>query len=364
MALLAAACGRNGAEEPQAAETQRIQVGAENVVVVRRGEIVAGPVISGELRPEREATVRAELSGPMAEVVVREGQAVRRGALLGRIEVRHLEDAERSARFAVRSAEQQLEVATREAARTEELVRAGALAARDLDIARSNVSAAEAQLADAQARLAAARTQLSDAVLRAPIGGVVSERAVDTGDVVSPGTALFTIIDPSSMRLEASVPSEALGDLRVGTAVRFTVRGYGQPFTGRIERINPQADPATRQVSIYVSIPNVEGRLVAGLFAEGRVVTQSGEGLIVPSNAVNTSGGTPWVLRVADGRTERVNVSIGLRDPRTERVLIAQGLQEGDVLLRGPAQGITPGTPVQVAIPEGAGAGAGTAAAR
>jgi len=176
----------------------------------------------------------------------------------------------------------------------------------------------------------------------------VADRPVNTGDVVSVGTALFTIIDPTSMRLEASVPSEELSALRVGATVQFTVRGYDKPFHGRIERISPQADPVTRQVPIFVAIPNVGGRLVAGLFAEGRVVTAAADGLVVPTNAVNTTDEAPWVLRVNNGKAERVPVKLGLRDPRTERVQIAEGVYEGDVLLRGASQGITPGTPVNV----------------
>jgi RND family efflux transporter MFP subunit len=350
LALVSGACG--GAEERTAAgasEPAAISVGSENIVTVGRERIVTGPIVSGELRAQREATVRAELSGPMVQVAVEEGQPVRTGDLLGRIEAAAQEDARRSAASAVTSAENQLAVAEREAERTQQLVAAGALAARDLDLARSNVVAAEAQLADARARLVAARQQVGDAVIRAPIAGIVSDRAVNTGDVVSPGTALFTIIDPRSMRLEADVPSEELSALRVGATVQFTVRGYDQPFEGRIERISPQADPVTRQVPIFVAIPNVGGRLVAGLFAEGRVVVDAAEGLVVPANAVNaTNRDAPWVLRVAGGRTEKVDVTLGIRDERTERVQITSGVNEGDILLRGVAQGITPGTPVAV----------------
>jgi RND family efflux transporter MFP subunit len=151
------------------------------------------------------------------------------------------------------------------------------------------------------------------------------------------------------MRLEASVPSDDLSVLRPGATVEFTVRGYDRPFSGRIERIAPQADPTTRQVPIYVAIPNVGGRLVAGLFAEGRVVSSSAEGLIVPSNAVNTNDPEPWVVRVNNGTAERVSVTLGLRDPRSEQVQIVSGLNEGDTLLRGAAQGISPGTPVKLA---------------
>jgi membrane fusion protein, multidrug efflux system len=351
-ALLATACTTEAEKAPDTEAATAVRVGAENVVVVSRETIVVGPAVSGELRAEREATVRAEIGGSMTQVAVAEGQTVRRGALLGRIETRTLDDVRQSALSAVKSADNQLAVARREMERTDSLVKAGALAARDLDVARSNVAAAEAQLADARSRLASAERDLGDTVLRAPIDGIVSKRPVNAGDVVTVGAELFTIIDPSSMRLEAAVPSDDLSQLKVGATVEFTVRGYDQTFEGRIQRIAPQADPATRQVPIYVSIPNAGGRLLAGLFAEGRVVGQRAEGLVVPANAVNTADPAPWVLRVTDGKTERVNVSLGLRDPRTEHVQVTSGVGEGDTLLRGAAQGITPGTPVTVSVPK------------
>ncbi len=346
LALLAACTTE--AEKPPSAPPAVSRLGCENVVTVGRGAIVVGPIVSGELRAEREATVRAEIGGSVTQVNgARKDRPVRRGTLLGRIETRTLDDVRQSAMSAVRNAENQLAVAQREMERTETLVKAGALAARDLDVARQTVTAAEAQLADAKSRLASADRQLADTVLRAPIDGIIANRPVNTGDVVSVGAELFTIIDPSSMRLEASVPSDDLSHLRVGATVDFTVRGYDQRFEGRITMIAPQADPVTRQVPIYVSIPNVGGRLVAGLFAEGRVVSQSAEGLVVPVNAVNTTGPTPWVLRVErrqDRTGGRCVSACRIRGPSACRS--CPGVSEGDMLLRGAAQGITPGTPV------------------
>jgi RND family efflux transporter MFP subunit len=347
-ALMAAACTGDAKKNDAAGAAAPVQVGAENVVTVKRDTIVVGPIISGALRPEREATVRAQLGGSMVQVVVQEGQPVQEGALLGRIDARQLDDARQSVQTAVQSAESQVAVAKREADRSRQLVAAGAVAQRDLDLALQNVTNAEAQLADARARLVNADKQVGDAVLRSPLTGIVSRRAVNTGDVVTPGTELFTVIDPSSMRLEASVPSESLSELRVGASVSFSVRGYDQRFEGRIARIVPQADPTTRQVPIIVSIPNTGGRLVAGLFAEGRITNKAADGLVVPINAVNTRGTSPWVLRVNNGKTEQVPVELGLRDDRTERVQLTAGVTEHDVLLRGAAQGITPGTPVNV----------------
>ena len=169
-AVLAAACGTTEAEKAPVAASAAVQIGPENVVSVEQGTIVVGPTLSGELRPQRDAKIRAELGGSMLEVHVEEGQTVMRGALLGRIETRTLDDARQSASSAVRNAENQLAVARREVERTEKLVNAGAIAARDLDLTKSQVSAVEAQLADAKARLASAERQLGDAVIRAPIG--------------------------------------------------------------------------------------------------------------------------------------------------------------------------------------------------
>ncbi len=347
-ALLAAGCGQaDNAAQSKAPAT--VAIGRESVTVVSRQPISTGPLLSGELRPEREATVRAQVGGALLDVHADQGQPVRASEILAHIDAAAIRDTQASARTAVQSAEQSLQMATREAQRTEMLVKGGALAERDLEVARNAVTAAQAQLAEARARLATATTQLDYTIVRAPITGIVSNRAVNAGDVVTSGTALFTVIDPTSMRLEASVPSEALAVLRVGAAVHFQVRGYAdQTFEGRISRISPIADPATRLVPIFVSIPNTKGRLVAGLFAEGRVTSETREALVVPSTAVDLTAARPWVLRVKNGKAERVDVGLGVRDDRSERVEVTSGVSEGDVLLTGAAQTVTPGTPVKV----------------
>jgi len=350
-ALLAAACGTGSAPPASAgsAPAAGVSVGAESVLTVAVAELRTGPLLSGALRAAREAMVRAKMPGSVLEVRAEEGQTVQRGAVIARIEARPLEDALMSSQSALRSAEQSLAVAEREAERTASLVKGGALADRDLELAKSAVTGAQAQVADARARLASVRQQLDDAVVTAPISGVLSGRPVNAGDVVSPGTLLATIIDPSSMLLEASVPSDALASLKINTPVEFEVRGYpGQTFEGHIERIAPAADPVTRQVNIFVDVPNTRGQLVAGLFAEGRVTSERRQAILVPATAVDTSGQSAWVLRLRDGKAERVPVKVGVRDDRSERIEILSGVAAGDVLLNGAARAITPGTPVTV----------------
>jgi len=354
LVMTAASCGRSGPPAAANVSPAAMTVGPETIVKVTRQQVRVGPSLSGELRPAREATVRAEVGGSVLEMHGDAGQAVARGALIGRIEALAIRDGVFSAQSGVRSAEQALDVTRREADRVASLVRGGALAERDLELARSAATAAEAQLADARARLASAQKLLDATTIRAPLAGLISHRAVNAGDVIAPGGELVTIIDPSSMRLEAAVPSEALSSLQVGAPVEFAVRGYpGQTFTGSIERLGAMADRVTRQVPIFVAIPNAGGRLLAGLFAEGRVITETREAITVPQSAVNLAGQSAWVLRLRDGRAERVDIELGARDDRTERVEVRSGLAEGDVLLGGAAQAVTPGTPVTVVEPRG-----------
>jgi RND family efflux transporter MFP subunit len=327
-------------------------IGAENIAIVTSGVLQSGPTVSGSLMPEREAAVRAQVGGSVLQTFVDQGQAVRAGQTLARIESGGLQDVYLSARAGVTAANNNADIARRELERAQKLLAAGAIAERDIEQARRSSIAANAALADARARLATAQKQVGNTVITAPIAGIVSERQATAGDVVQPGTLLFTVVDPSSMRLEGSVPAEELGQVKLGAPVTFTVNGYpGRTFSGKVTRVNPTADPATRQVRIVISIPNAEGRLVGGLFATGRLASESRTGMVVPATAVDSRSNVPAVFRIKGGKVERVPVQLGLRDEGSERIEIASGVQVGDTLLLGAAQGITTGTMVKVYSP-------------
>ncbi|MEP6474632.1 MAG: efflux RND transporter periplasmic adaptor subunit, partial [Gemmatimonadota bacterium] len=199
------------------------------------------------------------------------------------------------------------------------------------------------------ARLASADRQLRRTEMRAPFAGVVSERKVNVGDDVTPGTALFTVVDLGSLRLEASVPSDQLGMVKVGAPVQFSVDGFkGRVFNGKIERVNPTVDPSTRQIRITVSVPNDAGKLAAGLFAQGRVSAQSEAGVSVPFSAIDERGIEPVAYRLRAGKVGKVSIKLGVRDELAERVQVTSGLMAGDTVLLGSAQGISEGTTVRI----------------
>ena len=334
------------------AKPETMVVGPENVAVVRAEQIRSGPAISGSIAPERMATIRAEMSASVVQTFAEPGQRVKQGQALAQLDATVLRDQQLSARSAVTTAQSSYDIARRELSRNETLLSAGAIAERDVERARNAVLSSQGQLSTSRAQLANVNKQLDRASVQAPFAGVVAARQANAGDVVSPGTALFTVVDPASMQLEASVPADQLGAVRVGMPIDFKVNGYpNRSFTGRITRVNPTADPTTRQVKILASIPNVGSTLVGGLFAEGRVATETKSAPMVQMNAVDERGLRPSVVRLRNGKIEKVEVGLGIRDAAAETVEITQGLTPGDTVLLGAARGITLGTPVKVSAP-------------
>jgi RND family efflux transporter MFP subunit len=349
-ALALAGCNRGGDARAEQPGDAGVTIGRENIAIVAMDSIQAGPGISGSLRAENEARVRAQVGGPVLDTYVEQGQRVAKGTVLARIDDTAIRDAYLSARSAVTSAESAADVARRELERAEKLVQAGGIAEREVESARRASVAADAALADSRARLASAQEQVNYTRVTAPFSGAVAARAVSAGDVVVVGTELFTVVDPSSMRLEASVPADQLSTVRVGAPVSFTVNAYpGRTFSGKITRVSPVADPTTRQVQIIASIPNTgSAPLVGGLFAEGRVASETRRGLVVPQTAIDERGVAPAATRLKNGRVERVNVELGIRNAANETIEVRGGLAAGDTVLVGAAQGISAGTPVRV----------------
>ena len=342
-------CGKSRAESPSTDGPTPSVVGAENLTVVAETTVAFGPQVSGALSAEREARVRAELGGSILQVLAEPGQAVRAGEVLAQIEPQTAREQAMFTEALVRSLENDLRIQQRNLDRDRRLAEAGALSQRQVEQDSLTVSQAEASLAEAKARRAVADRILARSSVRSPFTGIVSARSASVGDVVREGAELFTVVDPSSLRLEAQVPAEALRNLRVGTEVQFTLAGIRDAhLTGKVSRIYPSVDPATGQVRILVTIPNPGQRVVTGLYADGRVVTESRTGLALPLAAIDERGGRAQVARVTDGRLERVNVTIGLTDRVAEVVEVTSGVARGDTVLLGTPRNLPVGTPIRL----------------
>ena len=350
--LAGSACAKKGDATTTTTVATTQTIGPDNIAVARTDTLRSGPPISGTLVAERDARIRSELAGAVQQTYVESGQRVDAGTVMARIDDAAVRDAELSAKSALTQAMVAAEQAARELQRAKTLLAAGAIAERDVEAADRGNLIAQSALAEVKARLASAEKSMRNTVIRAPFAGVVSEKTVSPGDIVSPGTALFTVIDPRSLRLEASVPTSALGDVRVGAPVTFTVNGFeDRTLEGRITRVSPTVDPQTKQVRLMASVPNAKGLLVAGLFVEGRVAAEKRVGVMVPEQAIDQTAIRPYVVRLKGGKVERVDVELGVRDEAASVFEVRSGLASGDTVLLGAARGITLGSSVVVSTP-------------
>lgn len=342
--VMVAACGTRGrAATPDRADTAHTaMLGPSDVAAVRATDLVAGVPVSGTLQPSVDIRIASPIPEVVEAVLVKEGQAVRQGQVLARFRATALQPA-------ALSAEAQRRKAANDFGRMQNLLKEGA-------VSQSDVETAEVALRAAEAAEALATKRLEEATVRAPVSGVISERHVESGDRVKDGDHLFQLVNTADLEFEATVPSEFAARVRRGAPVMLRVSGAPDAgLGGRITRVNAAVDPATRQLKVYVAVPNRGERLVGGLYASGRVILGQAHGaLAVPQAGIRTdSAGKSYVLIVESGRLARRDVTTGLVDEQAGLVQVTAGIMAGNVVVIGAAEGLQPGQAVRLTEREG-----------
>lgn len=351
-ALATSGCRAKTADPGAAALQPKITIGASDVATAVRAMVRSGVPVSGSLEPKVNMTVGAPMAEQVVETFVEEGQRVERGQPLLRFKDEVVRATANSARADVATQRMQATIAVAESTRAEALLREGAIAPRDRDNTLLALNAARARLALSESQLANAEDRLATSTVRAPAAGVVSKRYLQAGDRVDMGKPVVDIVDTRVLQLTASVPIEFVSQVRVGLTVSLQASQLDSTrVTGRISRINPTADAATRQVRVYVDVPNGAGRLMGGLFVSGRVlVREVANAVAVPRTAIRTEGDarTPVVYVIANGKIARRTVTLGIADEDAGLVQIASGVQVGEMVVVGPVEGLTDGAPAEV----------------
>ena len=322
--------------------------------------LASGPVITGSIQPEKRADLRAEVSAVVVQVLKENGEAVRQGELLVRLDATAIRDALNSAEETARASTQALEQVDRQVQRQKTLQAQGMSTNQALEDAEQRRNNAQSDLVAARARVASARQQLQRTEVRAPFDGLLSERKASVGDTAQLGKELVKVIDPGSLRFEGMVSADRMQELQIGQAVRFRVNGNAQSdFSGSIRRIDAVANAATRQVEVLVALTKGDAPRVAGLYAEGRVEVASRQAVLLPEAALLRSGDSAFVWQVQGQSVRKVAVKLGDRDARTGDVPVLSGVAAGDVILRRPGSNLVDGQRVEMAA---AGAGPGASA--
>ena len=306
-----------------------------------------GPVISGSLQPERRADLRAEVGAIVQQVLKENGEAVRSGDLLVRLDDSAIRDSLTSADEAVRASTQAFEQSERQLQRLKTLQAQGMTSTQALEDAEVRRNNAQSDLVAAKARVATARQQLRRTEVRAPFDGVVSERKVSAGDTAQVGKELLKVIDPKSMRFEGLVSADRMHELKLGQGVAFRVNGYPQnDFVGKVRRVDAAANATTRQVEVIVGfVDPAAAPKVAGLYAEGSVQTGGVQALMLAGSSIVRVGDAAFVWRIdsASSRVNKVSVQLGERDLRSGDTPVLAGLVAGDRVLRSPGSSLVSG---------------------
>ena len=362
-ALAVAACGHDagpgsaGPAKGNAAAGHNAQpallISPEDLLAVRNDALGTGPTITGSVQPERRADLRAEVPAVVLSVQKENGDPVRRGDLLVRLDDTAIRDTLTAADAAAAAASQAFEQAERQYQRLVKLRENGLVSVQQVEDAEIRRNGAQSDREAARTRVVAARQQLERTQVRAPFDGIVSERKVSAGDTAQVGKELLKVIDPHSLRFEGFVSADSVGDVRAGQSVVFSVHGYAQrEFAGRIMRVNPAANTTTRQVEVLVSFADASQQPnVAGLYAEGRVEAGRSTALTLPASAIVNDGDRAYAWRVGTGTLEKVALQLGERDARSGRYVVRNGLAAGDRVLRYPTSALRDGQAVDVAAP-------------
>lgn len=337
------------ADAAKPAASESLLIAPEDLIVVRNNTLASGPSITGSVQPERRADLRAEVSAVVMEVLRENGDVVRQGDVLLRLDETSIRDSLASAEASTRAAALAAEQAQRQLQRVTTLRGSGMASAQAFDDAESRLNNAQSELAAAKARGIAARQQLQRTIVRAPFDGIVSDRKVSSGDTAQVGKELLKIIDPSSLRLEGLVSADSIGLVSAGQPVHFRVNGYGdQQFVGKVRRVNPAANITTRQVEVLVDFVGDKQPKLAGLYAEGRIEATSTSNLTVPATALVRDGDAVSVWRVKENSVQKVSLEIGERDARSGDYMLRSGLAEGDRLIRHPSATLKDGQAVKL----------------
>lgn len=329
-----------------------MELAATDVVKAQIRELVQGQPLSGTLKAVNSAVIKARVAGELQGLTVREGDFVKAGQVIARIEASEYQSRVQQAREQAASARAQVDVVQRQYDNNKALVDQGFISKTALDTSLSNLNAAQSTYKAALAATEVAAKSVNDTVLKAPISGQVSQRLAQSGERVGVDARIVEIVDLSQLELEATLSATDAKDVRVGQSAELQIDGNPHAVKAQIVRINPNAQAGSRSVLAYLSISNTGTALPLrqGLFAQGTLGTARAALLSVPLSSVRTDKPAPYVQAIENGQVVHRTVELGVRgiaDGGSDIVVAVKGLADGTLVIRGDIGALREGTKVR-----------------
>jgi membrane fusion protein (multidrug efflux system) len=359
--LVLATIGANFAKKRNQAAQSSVPVAASpapleflptDVTTVQPRDLRQTLRLSGTLRAVNQAAVKAKVPGEVREVLVREGEAVKAGQVLVRMDTSEFKARVEQARGSLLAARGQLDIAVKARDNNKALLEKGFISKTAFDNAQSQFNIAQANVESARGALDVVQNSLNDTVIRAPISGLVSSRTVQPGEKVSADNRLLDVIDLNKLELEAAVPASDIMNVALGQEVQVSIEGLTNPLTGKVVRINPSTQTGSRSIMTYIQVDNPQRVLRAGMFGEAQLTLAKKSGVLtVPQSALQSESANPYVYAIENDRLVQKPIVPGLKgdDGQGRAVEIIAGLESGAQIIKNNLGNLRPGTPVRFA---------------
>ncbi len=329
-----------------------IELGSADLVTVQRLELAQGLAISGALKAVNSAFVKARVPGEMQGLNVREGESVKAGQVIARVEASEYQARVRQAQQVAAAAQAQVDIAQRSFDNNRSLVEQGFISKTALDTSLAGLAAAQANFRAAQAGTDVATKSIEDTVLRAPINGLISQRLAQNGERVAVEARIVEIVDLDRLELEASLSASESLAVRIGQTAMLQIEGSAKPVSAQVVRINPSAVAGSRAVLVYLAVAGTPG-LRQGLFAQGTLGTGRLQTLALPLSAVRTDKPQPYVQVLSNNKVAHQTVETGARGEIGGQSLVAvNGLNAGTAVIAGSVGALREGSSVKI-LPAG-----------
>lgn len=340
-------------EAQQVAQKTQVSIELQPAELIRltRRDLPLNVAISGAITAVNTAMVKARVAGELQGLIVREGDRVRAGQVLGQIDPTESDARLRQARQQAQAAKAQVDIAQRTQDNNLALVAQGFISNTALVSSQANLAAAQATYAAAQSAADVSAKSLSDTVLRSPISGLVSQRLAQPGERVAIDAKVVEIVDLSRLEMQAELNAADALQVKVGQKAELRVEGLPQSVSATVVRINPSASVGSRAVLVYLAIaPGADLR--HGLFAQGSLAIGSLSTLAVPLSSVRTDKPQPYIQVIQGKQVQHLNVSLGPRSEVDGQTLVSiTGAAEELSVISGSAGVLREGTQVKVATP-------------
>lgn len=332
-------------------EAPLMEIAPGEVFTLQAREIALGIEVSGTVRAVQSATIKARVPGELQGLTLREGDAVRAGQEVARIDATESQARVRQAQQQADAVQAQVAISQRQFDNNRALVAQGFISKTALESSQANLDASKANYRAAVAAADVARKSLVDTVLRSPFDGIVAQRFAQNGERVGVEARILEVVNLNSLELDALVPAADATKVRVGQQAQLSVEGSEQRVSAHVVRINPSAQAGSRAVPVYLAIDTEDAQgLRQGVFLQGRLIAGTEQALAVPLDAVRTDQPEPYLQTVdSSGHVARQNVRLGARTQvKGTTWVVVDGVAAGTQVLAARVGALPAGTAVRL----------------